>query len=209
MYKLAKILSFYKNNFNIYIEQHEVENGIIQAGKPLTSKGLKELSELLKGGERESNKSGWIPENVFFHNNKITAWYAPPMKRTLFFEDKEFQAYVPPLIFIARKNTTSVFAVKENHRSKITPEVNLFYAPFPNINYNGEICFGTVKKEYPESCVKRVQFNEAAFFNSRFTHYLTVVTEEVTGQIWEKSMEKPFDLKSLKPLEKKLMSVLE
>lgn len=138
---------------------------------PLTSGDVKELLDSLGATALQ-----FVPQHAVAVSALAVAWWTPAQNRAMFFlshTDKavnELSGRVfpqPPLLFIARRGSLTVYALAENTRpGSDTP---LMCAPYFNI-FNGHgVCRGTTP--YPEHVdAGRTDEWERAFFGSNFTH---------------------------------------
>lgn len=148
----------YRNREQYYLESHDIQvdkkgNSILLEGKPLRRSSLVDLGKgLATQTTKQLQCKGIIPENLIYFNQEIgdsvIMWFVPEQKHNLFFtKDLNIpsgQGYTPSLLFILRRKTLSVFAIKGN--KKPTYQTKLYNAPFHNIHNNGEVCLGNAKK---------------------------------------------------------------
>src|SRR5690606_23979117 len=120
-------------------------------------------------------------------------------------------AQVPPMLWVADKNSLSVFALATNRRP--TEKTLLHYAPFFNIYEKGNVCMGTVSVEIKNSASVEefIQAWEDYFFNSYFSHSLSAdLTKTNIVNLWKDiiNTDKPFPIEILKKNNKTLKNLL-
>ena len=140
-------------------------------GEFVTAGVVSELMALLN-----TPKLSYIPENTIAISESAVAWFEPAATRTMFFRAETDSAVAafdkklvpqPALLFVARRQKLSVFALPSNERPTLnTP---LFLAPYWNVYDDNRVCLGSMrvpKSFKPEDTSAWT----AAFFASEFTH---------------------------------------
>lgn len=198
---------------SIYVEAYDMDkNGCPINAHPLSLKESTQLASALDTSDELTRKfltpSGLLPKNVLHLNpahNGSAIWYTPAQKVSLFFVEGlgilNGEAFVPPLLWKASKNTLYIYAMDTD--SQIKEQTALYHAPFFNLYTDGRVCMGTVKVDIKADCHLEdfMQSWEQYFFNSYFSH-LIGNTSPVKGniiQLWQKLVitTKPFPIKSL------------
>lgn len=182
--KLA--LVFYQTkgmNSDTYVESFDMDkNGNPINAHPLTVREANQLAKALKTAKEEKEpclKSDGIMSNAILHidpiQNKVI-WFTKAMQRELYFTESlgipKGIANVPPMLWIANKNSLSIFALGSNCRPK--ENTKLYNAPFFNIYENGNVCMGTVDVQIKKiaSLEEFTTAWESYFFNSYFSHLM-------------------------------------
>ena len=171
-YIAKRALIVYRNgNGETLCTINEIADGRIQPGAAVDGKKLAGLFNSIGSVDLAApTKLVWQNPHILASGPNSTLWYAPPCRREIFFSctNKKLQKYsgkvfpYPGLIFLARRETLSVYAVKSRRPEAGT---KLYHAPFWNISDSGAICLpsGERKKHTPEEW-------EAIFYNSAFSH---------------------------------------
>lgn len=177
-------LVFYQGNRGYnenYVEYFDMENGVPINPHPLSVNEGKRLSTALQVDEENLNllkSSGVLNSNLLSFDAKSATivWYTKAQYREIFFNKnigiKSGKAHVPPLVWMADRETLHLFALSNNRKpSANTP---LFYAPFFNVYENGTVCMGTVDISLAETgCITELMSHwENYFFNSYFSHLM-------------------------------------
>lgn len=218
LYHPISALVFYQTNGedenSTYVEHFDMDkNGIPINAHPLTVLEAEELASALQTKE-ELNKAYLKPNGILsphiLHINSAgngsVIWYSPVQKKQLFFVGglgiPNGTAFVPPMIWMATKSSLSVFALLDDNRP--TEKTPLYYAPFFNVNDNGEVCMGTVDIDIKNSTSLEEFITkwESYFFNSYFSHLLgdQSPTQSNCINVWKNLIgtELPFPIKELK-----------
>jgi len=143
---------------------------LLGAGQLLSTAALRELAEQLA----TSCPAEFLPENIVARTPELIAWWTPVAIRHMFFRDGSELAGVsgklfphPALLFVVRNGTLCVRALPTSERPQAS--TNLATAPYWNIDGNGAVCAGTMRR--PKSLtVGSVTAWQQAFFQSEFTH---------------------------------------
>lgn len=188
IYHPKSALVFYESRGaekEVYVEHFDMDkNGIPVNAHPLTEREAQTLAKALVTEKQKQTaflKSGGIlPANILHINPSrdkgAVIWYSKSQKRSLHFIEglgiPSGQAFIPPLIWQATKNSLRVFALLGNSRP--TEKTPLYTAPFFNIYEDGRVCMGSVNISIAESaCVEEfIKAWEDYFFNSYFSHLL-------------------------------------
>lgn len=188
LYHPKSALVFYESkgtDKEMYVEHFDMDkNGTPINAHPLTEREAEALAKALHSEKQKENaflKSGGIlPTNILHINPSrdkgAVLWYTKSQKRPLYFIEglgiPSGQAFVPPMIWQATKNSLRVFALSGNSRPK--EKTPLYYAPFFNIYEDGRVCMGSVNINIKNSaCVEEfTKAWEVYFFNSYFSHLM-------------------------------------
>ncbi|MGQ2985072.1 PRTRC system protein B [Flavobacterium sp.] len=187
LYHPKSALVFYEANetdTDIYVEHFDMdcEGNPINA-HPLTVKEANVLAKALLT-EKEQHKaflkpSGVLPTNILHISSGekgTVLWYTKARERQLYFVNSlgisNGVAQVPPMLWLANKDSLSVFALATDRRP--TEKTALHYAPFFNIYEDGRVCMGTVNIDIKNSASVEefIQAWESYFFHSYFSHLL-------------------------------------
>jgi len=174
-YNLLKVLLIYRHeNNDTYIEHHEIVNGVMDVGKPLTARMATELGKKLFNG-RGKYLSGTIPKNMLYSSvvmdASLVVWTTEACTKTLLFNGislKDGLYPIPPMIWRYHNGVLTVMAVNK--------EGALCHAPFGNLSATGVVCMGSANKFIRNERFKTfhqcMQICENAFFQSKFTHFI-------------------------------------
>lgn len=174
-----KAIVFYQNDVSVYAEVHQIENGNFMEGRPLEKTELHEIHSIVKNDEK-LNEFKCIPfRNIlsFFCNSFRTdiTWIYPAGKVKLLYS-KEVKGlttgeyFIPNILFRSNGEDVDVYAIKSQDILTISPDTQLYKAPFFNTSSFGGVCMGNVKIREGNSLTEMVHNIEYAFFNSVFTH---------------------------------------
>jgi len=227
LYHPKSALVFYQtqdeNSNNTYVEHFDMDsNGTPINAHPLTVKEANLLAKSLQTDE-ERNKTflkpkGILPTNILHidpSKNGTVLWYTKAQKRQLYFVEslgiQSGKAQVPPMLWVADKNSLSVFALATNRRP--TEKTPLYYAPFFNVYEKGDVCMGTVSIDIKNSVSVEefIQAWEDYFFNSYFSHSLSAnLTKTNIINLWKDliNTDKPIPKEVLKKNNKTLKNLL-
>lgn len=186
LYHPKSALVFYQTkgmNSDTYVESFDMDkNGNPINAHPLTVREANQLAKALKTAKEEKEpclKSDGIISNAILHidptQNKVI-WFTKALQRELYFTENlgipNGKANLPPMLWIANKNSLSVFALGSNGRPK--ENTKLYNAPFFNVYENGNVCMGTVDVQIKKTASLE-EFTiawESYFFNSYFSHLM-------------------------------------
>lgn len=215
--QLAAAILLYRNGKEVsFVSVHDIEyidkeksQPYIGVGKP-ASKGA--LSELVKDLVPSlATKRMVMPANVLSYDFEHLAWYVPPSKRQLWFNQEKFGGKVtasidlPGLVFYVGLGGWYVFAV--NSKERPTEDTELLVSPFLNVWGGGKICTGNIDVPKIKDANSYLAFEEA-FFRSYFTHINIHDKDRLvkfTGgpyKLWSKLIKgqlKKFPVKALVP----------
>ena len=227
LYHPKSALVFYEANgkdTDMFVEHFDMDNnGIPINAHPLTVKEANVLAKSLQTDDEKNQAflkpKGILPTNILHINpsaEKATVlWYTKAKQRQLYFVDSlgipNGKAQVPPMLWLASKNSLSVFALANDRRP--TEKTPLHYAPFFNIYEKGNVCMGTVGIDVKNSASVEefIQAWEHYFFNSYFSHSLCEnLTKKNIVNLWKDliSTDKPFPKEVLKKNNKTLKNLL-
>ena len=154
---------------------HEIAEGALLPGTPLDRNGLVELVATLSG---PTGVRTILPERVLYSDASTLLWWCPSARRPIHFKSgkKELDEEIsgkevlhPPLVFLARQQSLSVWALRDNERPMASTQ--LFVAPYFNVYASGAMCSGNIR--LPDSISpsnKNLKEWELAFFETNFTH---------------------------------------
>lgn len=176
------MMMVFKRNSTYYIEtakmiqkDHEFIPGPMM---PASDEFMKELSNSLSE-EADTFSMNLLDHRILYVKSqgqrRTIIWSVKKDRPFLYFAEKiglEDGHYpVPNLIFKLEGSELDVFAVIDN---VITEKTILYRAPFGNIDDNGSVCMGNVKKgKRMDDINKTMEHWEKLFFNSTFTHTST------------------------------------
>lgn len=227
LYYPKSALVFYETagtESDMYVEHFDMDsNGNPINAHPLTVKEAKLLAKSLQTDEEKSKAflkpNGILPTNILHINPSndkgSVLWYTKAQQRQLYFVDNlgilNGKAQVPPMLWLANKNSLTVFALASNRRP--TEKTPLHYAPFFNIYEKGNVCMGTVSVDIKNSASVEefTQAWEHYFFNSYFSHSLCGnLTKKNIVNLWKDLIgtDKSFPKEVLKKNNKTLKNLL-
>jgi PRTRC genetic system protein B len=207
-----------------FIESHLFDDdGRLLEGKPLAQESIEGMVGVFFDERKNlSTIAGLIPEHVLFYDNlpggqyKL-AWYRPAEKRVLHFAEKlklpSGQAWVPPMIYVAQRQSLNVFAFDGQRRPDY--DTRLMRGPFHNVSTEGSVCLGSAKAKKPaaQTYDEVIRYWEDMFWNSEFSH-LAGAGNPVKGNvnlIWDdlvKNPKKKFPMEELTSYEKTFKSLI-
>ena len=187
LYHPKSALVFYETrgrDTDVYIEHFDMDNN----GTPINAHPLtvKEANALAKSLQTDKDKNcaflkskGILPTNILHidpSKKGTVIWFTKAQQRQIYFVNSlgvpNGKAQVPTMLWLASKNSLSVFALPSDRRP--TDKTPLYYAPFFNIYEDGKVCMGTVNVDIKDSATVEdfIQAWENYFFNSYFSHLL-------------------------------------
>lgn len=179
-------------NDQFYVETHRIEKGKLLEGRPAQKEALEQMAKSIMKQKRIIS-NGIIPTTLLAMNDASLAWFFPAQYRYLYFTDRlnipNGKAGLPPLVFVLRNQTLSVFALKANRRPNL--KTRLYNAPFHNVHYSGEVCLGNAKVKKSNSIAEKLVAWENAFFGSEFSSILHDPLEGTknVNLIWKDAIE--------------------
>ncbi|SMC36257.1 PRTRC system protein B [Moheibacter sediminis] len=227
MYYPKSALVFYETKgteTDVYVEHFDMDsNGTPINAHPLTVKEANVLAKALKTDEEKNaaflKPKGILPTNILHINPNAekgtVLWCTKAQQRKLYFVESlgipNGMAQVPPMLWLANKNSLTVFALANDRRP--TEKTPLYYAPFFNIYEKGNVCMGTVSIDIKNSASVEefMQAWEHYFFNSYFSHSLSAnLTKKNIVSLWKDLIgtDKPFPKEVLKKNNKTLKNLL-
>lgn len=152
-----------------YVTQHEIKNGLIQAGRFVPPKAVAEL--LLE--DKVGHTLTYRPNHIVAEDTLFLVWYRPSEYRPMWFRfgtrSHSLMVRWPTLLFVANKHEMSlkVFALGSSQYPQ--HDATVYKAPLMNIDSNGAVCQGTAK--LPKTIDSRsIDDIEATIYDSNFTH---------------------------------------
>lgn len=186
LYHPKSALVFYQTkgtNTDTYVEYFDMDSsGTPINAHPLTVREANVLAKALRTAKEEKEpclKSDGIMGNHILHIDPINGkavWFTKAMQRELYFTEglgiPKGKAHVPAMLWIAGRNSLSVFALASNRRPNLTTK--LYNAPFFNVYEDSRVCMGTVDVRIKKTASLE-EFTTAwenYFFNSYFSHLM-------------------------------------
>lgn len=164
---LTRAILIYEGRSGALFTEHEVRDGVIQAGQPLDTVGfLRSLACVNYSDEPV------LDELILLDHPRLLVWWRPASTVALFGESEDFGPFprvglrLPAMVFAAdpASGHLSVRALKRS--VKPVGATPLFLLPLPNIYDSGQVCIGMRNSANPHS---RKEW-EALFFGTRFNH---------------------------------------
>jgi len=184
LYYPKTVLVFYKaDSEGTYVECYDMDrNGNPINAHPLTERETRQLVKALNTTKEKKEPilkpDGILGANIL-HLDAVCSkvvWFTKERKRDMYFTDglgiPNGRASVPPMVWIANRNSLSVFALTVIRRP--TEKTRLYAAPFFNVYRNGNVCMGIVDVRIKRSASLE-EFTtiwEDYFFNSYFSHLM-------------------------------------
>ena len=159
-----------------YLEQRNITDGKMGAGRPLTKKCVTDIFRAIVEDSEDLSEGyhGVIPRNLLYADTTTgrtrLIWYNPPMKRKMYFVGSlgipEGEIVMPGVLYEANDNTLNVYCFNGK-----VPKDTLWQAQFFNVN-NHAVCLGTAKAKRPKSLtyIEAMEYWETMFWNSEFSH---------------------------------------
>lgn len=163
---------------SVYLEQRNIENGKMGAGRPLSKDCISQIVKAIAedNEEMELGYRGVIPKNLLYADTTSgrtkLVWYNPPMKRMMYFTKSlgipDGEVYVPGILYVAEDRKLRVWSFKGK-----TPKDKLYIAPYFNVN-DENICLGNAKVAKPRHLTfsESMEYWEQMFWKSEFSHIL-------------------------------------
>jgi PRTRC genetic system protein B len=175
-FELHDALLVYGDRQRSFVTRHQVTlhkdaAPTLGPAQPLTIGFLESLARSLSGAVRAEV----LPENVLAKSDRMVAWWTPPCRRQMFYENAEGKANKlngrmfpqPALVWRASNLGLKIRALVVNRRP--TAETALAVAPYWNLSDDGHVCTGSMR--CPENAsVSSIPAWERAFYESAFTH---------------------------------------
>ena len=220
-------LVFYQNDkrgVETYVEYFDMDkDGNPINAHPLTVREADRLAKALKTQTEQKEHflrtSGILDTNVLYLDAQKgkAMWFTKAQRRELFFTQKlgipNGTASIPPMLWVADRQSLSVFALGRNRRP--TKDTKLYYAPFFNIYASGDVCMGTVDIQVKQTnCLEAfIHAWETYFFGSYFSH-LMEKHNPIEGNcvlLWESlvNTNKDFPMEVLKPSNNSLKNLIK
>lgn len=143
---------------------------VLGAGELLSTAALRELTRELG----TACKVEFLPENVVARTPDLLAWWIPAAIRRMFFRSGSELAETsgklfphPALLFVVCCGGLYLRALPMSRRP--STETQLAAAPYWNVDSNGAVCAGSMRKP-KSSAVSSIAAWQQAFFQSEFTH---------------------------------------
>lgn len=216
--QMAIIVYSGSDNSGVYLEQRDIVEGKMCAGRPLSKKCITDIIKTI--AEDSDNIAigyhGIIPENLLYADTTTgkfrLVWYNPPQKRKMYFIKElgipDGEVLMPGILYSVSDNQLYVYAFKGK-----TPKDKLFQAPFFNVN-NHSVCLGSAKAKKPVNLtyIEAMEYWETMFWTSEFSHLygdnpidgnLAVVTKNCIKK------DEPFPTKLLKLSKIRLKDILK
>jgi PRTRC genetic system protein B len=185
-----------------YIEHSNLKkqkDGTFEPGayKALSKQQIKDLLLTMLDNKIPKPKHlyGLIPNQVFYTDNEKVVWYRESQPTDLFFSKnhalKSGKYALPPLVFVAYKQSLSVFAIKST--KDIDEKTKLYQAPLWNMTSpnSGSTCLGSTKRPEKANNMKEyIQMWEDYFFQSTFTHLNSGTTKDNINEVYSKLIDK-------------------
>lgn len=161
-----RVIVIYKNNHSItHASWHEVVNGVILEGKPLSETTLKRALESLNKNSKGLDKK-ILPGNVLYHSPEEMIFFTPAMVKPHLYKGGGQLRPNPPLLWQVKSKQLRLFALGSDQRP--SEDSKIYHAPYFNTTPQG-VCTGDVKLPQEVSPHNQEAYIEG-FFHSVFTH---------------------------------------
>ena len=170
-YEAKRALIVYRNGRGrVLCTLNDIEDGKIRTGVPVDGRKLAGLfGQIGREPKKKAGSWDWQDPRILAKSETAVLWYAAPRRQEIFFSCRTRSLMQcsgklfpwPGLVFLARRKTLKVFAVKT---AKLNRDSKLYTAPFWNIT-NGSVCLPADRKD-PQT----IDEWEKVFYGSAFSH---------------------------------------
>jgi len=201
-----KAIVVYERRTEHYVEVHQIEDGKFQEGRPMTIQELVVFKQMAESKSTELQKNCYPYRHILgfsidFADGEMI-WVYPAGEVLLHYKSKlpgfkTGKYFIPNLVFKYQDEELNVYAIKSEDLLNLSPDTQLYKAPFLNVNEDGDVCMGTAKVKKSKNLTEMIKNIETAFFNSEFTH--TNQNKIVSGNLADafNNQKKKFDEKLL------------
>ncbi len=198
-----------------FVMRHDIVEGRLTEGRPLTSDALLELCAVAMP-EIKSTVSFIPPELLAFtpgHDRGMMAWWRPAQIRHLYFHKStgipSGPAPVPSMLFMVLRGRLSVWVLDATERPE--QKASVYHSPFFNTMGTG-VCLGNMRLPATATPADMLKW-ERAYWRSAFTLEGPPRLKGIEGaELWKKLIKegrKKFPAKHLKPCGKTVKQILE
>jgi len=201
-----------------YLELRNIgKDGMMGAGKPVSMNFIQSLIESFSIKSSSSSvPHGEIPKGLLYADvrQKKYVWHSPQRRKYMYFKNSlnipNGEYSLPGLVWKVSGESLYVYAYKAE---KLTPDTQLYSAPFFNVRHDdGGVCLGNAKMKMPENLNFHnfIKFWEDKFFLSEFSHIIGANPVKNNLVTVVKNSVVSFDNKELLPIRKlKLKNLLK
>ena len=166
----------HSNGSDVLATAHEPKSdGTLGVGKIVSMDDIsRTIQTLNQKDERAMPSLSWVRPNVLLDTPEFLVWSIAPQKKTLWFrvtETESIDVLIPRTVFFVdrRNHSMSVFSAQAK---KITPDTQLYHAPYMNVGSDGRLCQGNAKLPDDLSVTSDNVLTgcEDSLFDSLFTH---------------------------------------
>jgi PRTRC genetic system protein B len=169
-----------------YVSLHNIRDGVVCEGHPVSKKDVYELCRLAMPGIDTVVK--YIPENILsyapFSKYSAMVWWIPAARKSMFFNIKGLQSGIAPIpatLFAVIKDRLYVWALKTDTRPTLTTPV--YFPPYFNVFKDGT-CMGNIQVPKTVDPQETILW-EDMFFGSDFTNESPPDLKRLTGEeLW-------------------------
>ena len=191
-----------ENAEHVYVEAYDIgSNGKPVNAHPLSVKETTALADSLNASSGLKNdylkSKGLLPDKVLYiqpSTHGFAIWHTPGQEVGLLFKESLQipcgNAFVPPLLWKADKNSLYLYSVKAQGKPSI--KTSLFRAPFFNLYEDGRVCMGTVDMGMDKiTCLEDFMAAwERCYWGSYFSHLIGEISpvEGNIVQLWQQQV---------------------
>lgn len=169
-----------------YVSLHNIRNGVVCEGYPVSKKDVYELCRLAMPGIDTVVK--YVPENIIsyvpFSKYGAMVWWIPAGSKSMFFKIKGLTngiASIPATLFAVIRGRLHVWALKMDKRPTLTTPV--YFPPYFNVFKDGT-CMGNMQSPKKTDPME-TKLWEDIFFGSAFTNESPPELKGITGiELW-------------------------
>lgn len=164
---LTRAILIYEGRSGALLTEHDVRDGLIQAGRPLDPGGFLQSLAHIHCSEEPA-----LDDLLLVDHPRLLVWWRPASAVALFGESEDFGPFprvglrLPPMVFAAEPASGSLWVRALRRTARPDGATALFLLPLPNIYDNGQVCLGMRNSANPRS---RTEW-ESLFFGTRFNH---------------------------------------
>jgi PRTRC genetic system protein B len=203
LYKPVQFITVHRSGDSYYLESGNINDDLsFGASHPLMKQTIIDIMDTMSVDVTDRLQfKGMIPKNVVTvrntAGNTLVAWISKPQSVKMSFTKtvglRDMTAPVPAMLWLAKNDHLSVFALKSN---TINNKTKLYVAPFPNVSGSGSVCWGSGKwpkdVQYYEDFIEKVEYG---FWNSKFSHNMEGVVSKSKSdlyRLWDALNGAPF-----------------
>ena len=175
-----------------YIENQTYKNGKPSGYSPLKKNVFKEIVAKTVQEDKDIICDDIIKHHLLYVEwellNRKVIFIIPKGKRKIKVKSKEIEYNHPALLFCVYNGNVSVFAIEDLTSFN---NIQLYYAPFPNIYDHGDVCMGTYDLNEKSNLNETINEVDYWFFESEFnswhhSRYAETILNDYKEKEWKK-----------------------